>query len=189
MAYKKQVAGRAYPHLYNLHKTVGSRKAMTTKSEWVEETISSNPGMGTWGRPKTTTTYTASHEPNRRDDVMLVQLLLKRVYQRGNAAEPPLNQGNGTILLKIDGMYGPKTQRAIEQFQIEMARNGRSIAADGCVDPEMGDSATSSISQTGYTISWLNKYFFVLWPDLFADIRIDPECPMELRVSLSNGGL
>jgi hypothetical protein len=186
MAYKKRVQGRTYPHLYNVTTTVGSRKAMTTQHEWVEKPV--YPGGATWGGLKTTTTYTASNEPNQRDDVMLVQYLLKRIYQRGNAAQPPLNQGNGTILLKIDGMYGPKTQRAIEQFQIEMARNGRSVAADGCVDPELGDSATSSISQTGYTISWLNKYFFVLWPEVYPDIRIDPECPMELRASLSNGG-
>jgi peptidoglycan hydrolase-like protein with peptidoglycan-binding domain len=89
--------------------------------------------------------------------------------------------------LKIDGLYGPKTQKAIEQFQLEMRCNGRSIATDGCVDTELGDSATSSISKTGYTISWLNKYFWILYPWLAPDITIDPECPAELKQAVGNG--
>ncbi len=164
MAYKKPVHGRAYPHLYNVTNTVGSRKAMVQTATY--------------------TSYTSSYEPNRKDDVMLVQYLLKRVYQQGHNAQPPLNQQNGTAQLKIDGLYGPKTQRAIEQFQLEMRRNGRNIATDGCVDPELGDSSTASISQTGYTISWLNKYFWVLYPELAMNISADPECPMELKQSL-----
>jgi len=63
MAYKKQVQGRSYPHLYNATMTVGSCK------------------------------------PNKRDDVMLVQYLLKRVYQQGHNCNPQLNQANGTAEL------------------------------------------------------------------------------------------
>ena len=165
MAYKKTVQGRSYPHLYNVTMTVGSRKAFSQTA--------------------TGSSYTSSYEPNKRDDVMLVQYLLKRVYQQGQNANPPLNQSNGTMDLKIDGSYGPKTQKAIEQFQLEMRRNGRSIATDGCVDSELGDSATSSISKTGYTISWLNKYFWILYPWLAPVITIDPECPPELKQSIS----
>lgn len=169
MAYKKTVQGRSYPHLYNVTMTVGSRKAFSQTA--------------------TGSSYTSSFEPNKRDDVMLVQYLLKRVYQQGQNAQPPLNQQNGTTALKIDGLYGPKTQKAIEQFQLEMRRNGRSIATDGCVDTELGDSATSFISKTGYTISWLNKYFWILYPWLAPDITIDPECPAELKQAVGNGWL
>jgi peptidoglycan hydrolase-like protein with peptidoglycan-binding domain len=35
----------------------------------------------------------------------------------------------GTTELTIDGLYGPKTQKAIEQFQLEMCRNERGTAA------------------------------------------------------------
>lgn len=132
------------------------------------------------GKPQ----QTIASGANRRDDVMLVQYLLKRVYQQGHNVQPPLNQTNGTSQLKIDGFYGPKTQQAITNFQFEMRRNGRSIATDGCVDPERGDSATSSISKTGYTISWLNKYLWVLYPQFAQDIRADPECPLELKLAL-----
>jgi|GEM_PF-1202508 len=130
-----------------------------------------------------------AYGPNKRDDVMLVQYLLKRVYQQGHRTQPPLNQANGTAELKVDGLYGPKTQKAITDFQLEMRRNGRSIATDGCVDPERGDSTTSSISKTGYTISWLNEYFWNLYPELAPNIAVDPECPPELKASLNQNAM
>lgn len=130
----------------------------------------------------------ASHEPNKRDDVMLVKYLLKRIYQHGQNANPPLNQANGTAQLKIDGLYGQKTQKAIQQFQLEMWRNGNNNATDGCVESEQEDGVTTSISITIYKISWLNKYFWLLCPNLAPDIRVDPECHGELKQSLSNSG-
>ncbi len=180
MAYKKQVQGRSYPHLYNVTMTVGSRKALK---------LGSAAGAAA-GKPATI--LTSSYEPNKRDDVMLVQYLLKRVYQQGHNAQPPLKSGSGDphspAALKIDGLCGSKTQGAIEQFQLEMRRNGRNIATDGCVDSERGESATASVSKTGYTISWLNKYFWILYPLLAPDISIDPECPPELKQAVGSGG-
>jgi hypothetical protein len=165
MAYKKVVDGRSYPHIYNVTMTVGSRKSV-----YIEQ-----PGV---------TVYTSSYEPNKPDDVMLVQYMLKRIYQRCDLIpNTGLDKSNGTSELKIDGYHGPKTQKAIEMFQIEMRRAGRSITTDGCVDPEKG--LTSSISKTGYTITWLNKYLSVFYPEFFPDIRLDPECPPALKSAVS----
>ena len=189
MAYKKTVQGRSYPHLYNVSMTVGSRKSVVQKQQFETKTAGSGMMKIPVVTAHTTTVQTSSFEPNRRDDVMLVQYLLKRVYQQGHNCQPQLSQSSGAALLKIDGLYGPKTARAIEQFQLEMRRNGRSIATDGCVDPELGDSATSSISKTGYTISWLNKYFWILYPYLAADVSLDPECPAELKKALCDGSV
>jgi len=189
MAYEKKVYGRSYPHLYNVTMTVGSRKSAEQRQE--RELVQQATPIGNVPisiKSKTTTVYKSFYEPNRRDDVMLVQYLLKRVYQKGYNAQPPLSQSTGAAQLKIDGLYGPQTARAIEQFQLEMRRNGRNIATDGCVDPELGDSTTSSISKTGYTISWLNKYFWILYPYLAPDIRVDLECPPELKHAVGNGG-
>lgn len=168
MAYKKTVEGRSYPSMYNVTMTVGLRQGGDEYTTWDN--------------------YTEAYYANRRDDVMLVQYLLKRVYQQGQNCNPPLKD-TGAASLKIDGLYGPKTQKAITNFQLEMRRNGRSIATDGCVDPERGDSATSSISKTGYTISWLNKYFWILYPELAPDISVDPECPAELKQAVSSGAV
>ena len=134
--------------------------------------------------PEQRTIYTASYEPNKSDDVMLVQYLLKRIYQKGNYCHPPLNQNNGTMNLKIDGLHGPKTQRAIEQFQLELRCHGKLIATDGCVDPERKESLTASISKMDSTISWLNKKFWLLYPGLAPNLTIDPECPPELRMAV-----
>lgn len=198
MAHKKTVQGRMYPFLYNVTMTVGSRKSVSHSTVAASQS-QTNQASGPVGNAsmqnqmQTVTKFTASYEPNQRDDVMLVQYLLKRVHQQGQNCNPPLKSGVGDphspTTLKIDGIYGPKTQGAIEQFQLEMRRNGRSIATDGCVDSERGDSATSSVSQTGYTISWLNKYFWLLYPSLAPDIRVDPECPPELKQAVSNNGL
>jgi len=188
MAYKKTVQGRPYPFLYNVTMTVGSRHSIqkTTK-------ITMKPGpVGIGGRisipvPVNSTTIKKSYEPNKRDDVMLVQYLLKRVYQKGFSCNPQLNPASGAALLKVDGLYGPETAGAIEQFQLEMRRGGRNVATDGCVDSELGDDAISSISKTVYMISLLNEYFWSLYPLLAPDLSIDPECPPELRQSLSCG--
>lgn len=164
MAYKKPVQGRAYPHLYNVTMTVGSRKALYKREN--------------------ATLYTASYAPNRRDDVMLVQYLLKRVNQGWILqGVPPTGAEN----LKIDGIHGPKTQKAIEDFQLELARGGRCIATDGCVDSEVGYDQYSDISKTGYTISWLNSTFWRQNPALASDITKDPECPPELKQSVAAG--
>jgi hypothetical protein len=167
MAHIKQVEGRSYPFLYNVDMTVGTRQ-----SGWEDG----------WKN------YEAAYYSNRRDDVMLVQYLLKRVYQKGQNVQPQLQpNGANPAELKIDGYYGPKTQKAITQFQLEMRNNGRSIATDGCVDKELGESGISSISKTAYTITWLNKYFWVLYPQLAPNIAQDPECPPELKQSLLKG--
>ncbi|HVE57644.1 MAG TPA: hypothetical protein VNB22_12495 [Pyrinomonadaceae bacterium] len=195
MAYKKAVQGRTYPFLYNVTMTVGSRKSVW-KSTVITPQQPVKTGMGQMGTQTATktavTNYTASYEPNKRDDVMLVQYLLKRVYQRGQNCNPPLKSGVGDphspAALKIDGFCGPKTQGAIEHFQLEMRRGGKNIATDGCVDTERGGSSTSSVSKTGYTISWLNKYFWVLYPELAPDISADPECPPELKQAVGSGG-
>lgn len=197
MAYRKQVYGRSYPFIYNVTSPVGAYKSLKQNkvTDWAEINM---PKVDTTKEPYQViyqkeripagshmeTIQTSTFQPNKRDDVMLVQYLLKRVYQQGHNVQPPLNQTNGAAQLKIDGWYGPKTQSAIEHFQIELRRNGRNIATDGCIDPERGDTTTASISRTDYTISWLNKYFWLLYPALAPNIASDPECPRELKLAI-----
>lgn len=183
MAHIKQVSGRSYPHIYNVDQAVGSLKT----KKW-----GFDPDSG-GGQEYDATKLM----PNKRDDVMLVQYMLRRVYQKAQNTIPQLNpaagsawgdaHGSSITELKIDGCYGPKTQKAITHFQFEVKRNGGVIATDGCVDSEKG--AISSISQTGYTINFLNKYFWQLYPSLAPNIVSDPECPAELKQALGQGAL
>ena len=188
MAYKKTVQGRSYPFLYNVTMTVGARHSIQKTTTMTTKQVP----VGIGGRinipvPVNSTIVKKSYEPNKRDDVMLVQYLLKRVYQKGHYCNPQLNPAGGAATLKVDGIYGPQTAGAIAQFQLEMRRSGKNVATDGCFDSELGDDAISSISKTVYAISLLNEYFWSLYPVLAPDISIDPECPPELRQSLSCG--
>lgn len=164
MAHKKTVTGRPYPHIYNVDMAVGVAKS-------------------TYVNPNSHTVVYSKPQPNKRDDVMLVQYFLKRIYQECDRVMPPLPDTGGASKLKVDGLHGPKTQKAIETFQLELRRRGTNIATDGCVDSEKGE--VSSISKTQYTITWLNKYFGSLHPDLIINVSADPECPAELKQKLA----
>src|SRR5262245_39463901 len=92
--------------------------------------------------------------PNRRADVMLVQLLLKRYYAKIGAVVPEIRSPAGEMA--VDGYYGPITARWIAQFQIlQKSKFPAGIATDGVVDrakaPWVG-----SISGTTYMILALN---------------------------------
>jgi hypothetical protein len=169
MAHIKKVEDRSYPFIYNVDMAVGVFKQAYD--------------FGTPDGPL----VTQEEQPNKRDDVMLVQYLLKRVYQAGEMASPQLKGGKADpASLEVDGYCGPKTRSAIEHFQLEMMFNGRNIATDGCVDPERG--LVSSITETGYTITWLNKYFWILYPALAPNLAIDYECPALLKEKVAAGG-
>jgi hypothetical protein len=167
MAHVKRVEGRPYPHIFNVDLAVGVHKQTYTDPNSIEQVYSKS-------------------QPNKRDDVMLVQYLLKRIYQEGDRVIPPLKDYAAAANLKIDGMHGPKTQKAIESFQLELRRRGTNIATDGCVDSEKGE--ISSISKTQYSITWMNKYFGSLYPQVILNIDLDPTCPAELRQKLSTNG-
>ena len=59
-------------------------------------------------------------QPNHRDDVKKVQILLNRAAHEDHG-----------VILHEDGLFGPKTQARIEQFQRDSAHM---IHADGVVD-------------------------------------------------------
>ncbi len=89
--------------MYNATMTVGSRKSFGASFDDIPVPI--------YAREKI---LMRSREPSKCNDLMLVQYLLKRIYQQRQNANPPLNQAIGTANLKIDGLYEPKTQKAIE---------------------------------------------------------------------------
>ena len=91
--------------------------------------------------------------PNRRDDVMLVQFLLKQFYAAPDrVADAPRGE------MKVDGWWGGTTARWILAFQQRLKKKGLSICVDGQVDPALSESG--SISHTVYTIRWLNGQWY-----------------------------
>jgi hypothetical protein len=126
-----------------------------------------------------------SGAPNRRDDVMLVQYLLRSIYSHSANFEPPIERPNGRDM-EIDGRFGQTTSKWITHFQREVRnRRGVPIRADGRVD-KSDSGGISSISQTVYTIIALNKGLQIANPEAFADPVNDPDCPAELLRALGN---
>lgn len=69
--------------------------------------------------------------PNRRDDVMLVQYLLS--VWMAHEKDPKFGKMlAGVPVLKIDGIYGPKTQAVIDFFE---AFHQPTVNRDGRIDP------------------------------------------------------
>jgi hypothetical protein len=120
--------------------------------------------------------------PNRKDDVFLVQFLLRvaTLDGGGKLGYKPPNEAP----IQIDGIYGGQTQRYISFFQKELDRrnNGKLAEPDGRIDPPRG-KRTSSITQTGYTVLWLNNVYRQRRGETFP-IETDPLFPAALLDSL-----
>jgi hypothetical protein len=125
--------------------------------------------------------------PNRRDDVLLVQFLLRVAMEDipgrpGSGYRPP-----GQAPIAIDGLYGPMTLAYIQYFEEEGNRRNptNQVTTDHRIDPVVGGQPGGSLSQRLYKILALN----LLYLDrrslaVHADIKTDPLCPAELVTSL-----
>jgi hypothetical protein len=117
---------------------------------------------------------------NRRDDVLLVQHLLRLAWRTTPTAagfRPP----GETEPLKTDGMFGPKTGKFISFFQEEAVRHGAKVKQDGRVDPVI-TGASMSGGNTFYTVLAMNSARNSR-DATQADISTDPEYPTELSKS------
>lgn len=94
------------------------------------------------------------HGPNRSEDVMLIQSLFRYIGADGNLRKRLL--GNFE-LPKPDGVCGPKTRRAILDFQ---RRNShRLLRVDGAIDPASYDGRViKDISKPVMTVQLLHFY-------------------------------
>lgn len=119
-----------------------------------------------------------ANAPNKRDDVRLVQWLLRRVYADHAALAPP-----DPTPLAVDGWIGPKTVRWIKAFQADVRAAGRVCAYDGRVDSAR--KAAGAVSKLPYTILWLNAVLADANPAVYANPASDPDAPPELLQALA----
>src|SRR5262245_15444992 len=100
---------------------------------------------------------------NRRDDVLLVQFLLKRYYKYFGAYRPAGD-------LPVDGLFGPTTYRWIRAFQQELngGSDRGSVYANGVVSRAL--SERGELSRKYYTILFLNAFVRLNEPTTFEDL-------------------
>jgi hypothetical protein len=119
--------------------------------------------------------------PNHRDDVMLVQYLMKKTYQAGAPRrwQPVLPPGGVTV----DGRFSYLDKYLILHYQLESAYSGRGGHIDGIISPSRGEFTTSHHVQ--YTIIYLNLGLQAFFPQIQDDPRSDPEFPRPLLGALA----
>jgi hypothetical protein len=119
---------------------------------------------------------------NVRDDVLLVQYFLKKIWDKHRTkAQPPA----GTMA--VDGWMGPTTDRWIRNFQsgATMKIPDPSVMfQDGIVNRAVAAQSVAG-SDKSYTIVMLNYNFQVKYPELYPMLPAAPDLPPELAYSLS----
>lgn len=123
--------------------------------------------------------------PNRREDVLLVQLLLRGLTTPGGGEAAYLPPGQP--LIKVDGACGAQTVAYIRFFTAENSRrfNGAPRTHDGRVDPVVPGQSVGSISGAIYTILALNiTYATMRGRPTHNDLRNDPNFPADLKKHL-----
>lgn len=126
----------------------------------------------------------------KRSDVQLVQFFLRQFYKAHPelfVLLPKTSKGGSTI--SIDGYYGGQTGKGIYYFQKHLKNNGSTVKVDGLVDIARG--TVSSISNTIYTIHYLNGWF-QKWVDESGNVEKHPDCikyAPELQAELLSRGI
>ena len=124
-----------------------------------------------------------ANSPNQKEDVMLVQFLLREIYKGGTAFEPAETVPKGDM--KVDGICGPVTKNWLHKFQLDVRNRGGNIYADNRADKVKG--RISTISCTMYTLIFLNSGVKKVRPD-FENLESAPDVPNELRPAFRLGG-
>jgi len=92
--------------------------------------------------------------PNLRDDVLLVQTLMKMA--NFTRYTPGLGPVEASRNIKIDGYFGSQTKRMIDAFEVYVRDRQRLIIADGVFEPSSDDGYTSK--GILYKIIHLNRF-------------------------------
>jgi hypothetical protein len=121
--------------------------------------------------------------PNVRDDVALVQFLLRAVMEDGKDYRIPPGPP-----LSIDGTCGPQTILYIRSWQQQESKLAAGFAVpmqDGVISPMTNRSGLGSLSHLRYSILSLNmRYSQANGIQKLANIATDPRCPTALLPSI-----
>jgi peptidoglycan hydrolase-like protein with peptidoglycan-binding domain len=124
-----------------------------------------------------------SRMPNQRDDVLLVQTLMKLAnFVRSTPALGPVEASRD---ITIDGYFGQQTERMIKAFEADQKSAGKLFVADGVFEPSSKDGYTGK--GILYKVVHLNRKAKVSSGWKFDALPFDPETHAILRGSLARG--
>jgi hypothetical protein len=121
--------------------------------------------------------------PNVRDDVLLVQTLMKLAnFTRNDVGHAPVEASRS---IQVDGLFGDQTKRMIEAFEVHIRERHLLLIADGVFEPSSNDGYTAK----GFIckIIHLNRFAKQATPfgDAYNRIPTNQETHPILRHSLS----
>jgi len=116
--------------------------------------------------------------PNVRDDVLLIQTLMKLANFTSNGSD------EASAPIQIDGCFGEQTKRMIETFEICVREQNLLLTADGVFEPSSNDGYTPQ--GVIYKIIHLNRLArqAAAFGSKYNDIATDPETHPKLRQAL-----
>lgn len=124
--------------------------------------------------------------PNVRDDVMLVQTLMKMAnFIRYSNAIGPVESSRW---ITVDGYFGKQTKRMIEAFEVMIREKNLLIVSDGVFEPSSDDGYTGK--GIIYKIIHLNRFAKQGSPygNEYNQLPTNPETHPILRGSLAARG-
>src|SRR6185503_19459158 len=120
--------------------------------------------------------------PNLRDDVLLVQTLMK--LANFSCGQESHNSAETSRSIKVDGRFGAQTKRMVEAFEIFVREKKLMLVADGVIVPASNDGYTAQ--GIVYKIIHLNQVarLATQFGQQYDRIPIDPKTHPILRQSL-----
>lgn len=122
---------------------------------------------------------------NMREDVMLVQALLRIVYYESLVLESPA-ESTGSIA--VDGLCGPITRAHIVHFQRQAAERGYPVHQDGSFDPFRAGGKVSRLTSSRYCMELLNNGCYSADKEngtrFHKDLPLRDDIPVALRAAL-----
>jgi hypothetical protein len=115
--------------------------------------------------------------PNRKDDVLLVQYLLKNASTLGF---PKVFQWS-VLNYPLAGVWDRNWQSLLEVYTDTEIGAGNKMVADGRVDPVSGGRVTGAVHHRQFTIVVLNLRYGILRPTDYPRLADVADCPGELR--------
>ena len=115
------------------------------------------------------------------DDVKVVQFFLTRVY-----ATDTFKNLKPKGAMTVDGKVGPITRNWILKFQLDMRNRGNAVLADGIVNTAGNennpDNFTGSISNTTYTVRYINNVVRKLDTTVYKTLSTNPVVPPDVQM-------